>query len=82
MEMHINNKIVEIWLTRAERDDPILRKELKAVCTEYGRKYTVAIFESGNGDLYLNTLDLLRHNRQLSAEEAVLRSKTASSNQN
>ena len=82
MEMHINNKIVEIWLTRAERDDPVLRKKLNAVYAGYGREYTVAVFVSGNGDLYQNTLDLLRYNRHLSAAETVLRSKTVSANQN
>ena len=81
MEMRINKKIVEIWLTRAERNDPVLRKKLKTVCADYGREYTVAVFESGNGELYQNTLDLLRYNRQLSAEETVLHGKKFS-NQN
>ena len=58
-------KRVEIWLTREEREDVILRESLKEVCAGYKRKkYLVATFESGNQNLFINTRDLLLANRE------------------
>ena len=54
MEIDIreNQKIVGNWLSKAERDDPELRDTLRNICAEYGpRKYTVAVFKSGEDDL-------------------------------
>lgn len=62
-------KTVEIWLTRAEREKPGIKKELQALYTEYGsKKYTVLVFKSGKEALYENTLDMLRWNRKCSAK--------------
>ncbi len=74
MEMSIRDdqKIVEIWLTNAEKIDPVLRDWLKEIYAKYNaKKYMVAVFESGRGDLYENTRDLLIFNRRRSAEKAV-----------
>ena len=78
MEMNVRDdkKIVEIWLTNAEKIDPILREGLKELYAEYkAKKYLVAVFESGGGDLYENTRDLLLYNRRRSAERAVQEEK-------
>ena len=78
MEMNVkdNQQLVEIWLTNAEKADPALREGLKEIYAEYmAKKYMVAVFESGTGDLYENTLALLRFNRRRSAEREVQQEK-------
>ncbi len=78
MEMNVRDeqKTVDIWLTNAEKNDPAIRRSLEDIYREYQqKKYLVAVFESGSQDLYQNTLDLLRYNRQRSAEREVLREK-------
>lgn len=77
MEMNVRDdqKLVEIWLTNAEKIDPVLREGLKEIYAKYKtKKYMVAVFESGKGDLYENTRDLLLFNRR-SAEKAVQQAK-------
>lgn len=74
MEMNVfdHTKDVEIWLTRAEKTDSQLREQLKDIYTEWKRKgYFVAVFESGEGDLYQSTLDLLAYNKKRLAEREV-----------
>ena len=74
MEMNVRDdqKLVEIWLTNAEKIDPVLREGLKEIYAKYKtKKYMVAVFESGKGDLYENTRDLLLFNRRRSAAKAV-----------
>ena len=78
MEMNVRDdqKIVEIWLTNAEKVDPVLWEGLKEIYAKYKvKKYMVAVFESGRGDLYENTRDLLLYNRRRSAERAVQQAK-------
>ena len=63
MEMTVKDerKLVEIWLTNAEKSDPVLRAGLQSVYDTYKKKkYLVAVFESGSCDLYEQTRDLLR----------------------
>ena len=58
MEMTVKDewKLVEIWLTNAEKSDPVLRAGLQSVYDTYKKKkYLVAVFESGNCDLYEQT---------------------------
>ena len=72
MEMNVRDdqKLVEIWLTNAEKIDPVLREGLKEIYAKYKtKKYMVAVFESGKGDLYENTRDLLLFNRRRSRSE-------------
>ena len=76
MEMTVKDerKLVEIWLTNAEKSDPVLRAGLQSVYDTYKKKkYLVAVFESGNCDLYEQTRDL--YNRQRLAEQEVQREK-------
>ena len=79
MEMNVRDdqKLVEIWLTNAEKIDPVLREGLKEIYVKYKtKKYMVAVFESGKGDLYENTRDLLLFNRRR-AEKAVQQAKSS-----
>ena len=78
MEMNVRDdkQLVEIWLTNAEKKDLALREGLKDIYDKYKKKkYLVAVFESGNGDLYEQTRDLLLYNRQRLAEQEVQREK-------
>ena len=66
MEIHVKDslKIVEIWLTNAEKDDKLVNESIKPIFEEYKKKkYKVAVFKSGNSDLVDNTAGLLLHNR-------------------
>lgn len=78
MQVTVNekSKIVEMWLTKAERDDVQFREKLKPLYATLKQKgYLVAVFLSGNGDLYEATRDLLLYNRRSLAAQAVLRDK-------
>ncbi|MFV0497904.1 MAG: hypothetical protein ACK5L0_07050 [Candidatus Fimivivens sp.] len=77
MEININeaHKIVEIWLTNAEKDDDLLKEPLKATYQKYhAKKYLVSVLHSGHQALYQATSDLLCYNRsrttQLEADAA------------
>ena len=62
MEVREQSKIVELWLTREERDDPAFRESLKPIYQQYkDQKYLVAVFLSGEEDLYQQTRDLMVH---------------------
>lgn len=70
MEINVREaaKIVEVWLSQAESQDPALLEQLKPMYQHYHeRKYLVAVFHSGHDDLYDLTRSLLVHNRNLSA---------------
>lgn len=78
LEMHIRDdkKLVEIWLNSEEKRDTQLRERLKDVYAQFkAQKYLVAVYESGEGDLYQGTLDLLRYNKRRSAEREVQKAK-------
>ena len=78
MEMNVRDdkKLVEIWLTNAEKKDLALRESLKSVYAKYKKKnYLVAVFESGEKDLYQGTLDLLAYNKRRCAEIEIQREK-------
>ena len=78
MEIREQNKIVELWLTREERDDPAFRESLKSIYQRYkDQKYLVAVFLSGEEDLYQQTRDLLLYTRRRLAEKEVQAEKQA-----
>ncbi len=69
-------KLVEIWLTNAEKKDPDMRESLKGIYDTFKKKkYLVAVFESGEKDLYRGTLDLLAYNKRRCAELEVRKAK-------
>jgi len=58
------NRLVSIWLTKAEKTDENTRNSLKPLYEKYhAEKYKVGVFLSGNGDLIDKTSSLLLHNR-------------------
>ena len=78
MEIREQSKIVELWLTREEREDPVFRESLKHIYQQYkDQKYLVAVFLSGEEDLYQQTRDLLLYNRRRLAEKEVQAEKQA-----
>ena len=76
INIHDDKKMVEIWLTRAEKQDEALQQELKPLYAQYKKKkYMVAVFESGEQDLYQNTLALLSYNKRRIPELEIMREK-------
>lgn len=78
LEIHVRDdrQLVEIWLSNVEKKDPSLREGLKGIYDKYKKKkYLVAVFESGERDLYPSTLELLAYNKRRCAELAVHREK-------
>ena len=73
-----NQKIVAVWLTKAERNDERVREKLRELRTEYkAKKYTVAEYQSGDGDLHTSIYELLRYNKLRVAERETERAKAA-----
>ena len=78
MKMNVRDdiKIVDIWLTNEEKENLELREQLKPIYHEYEqKKYLVAVFESGDEDLWDNTSQLLCTNRRRMAEREVAQEK-------
>ncbi len=58
-----NTKTVEIWLTNEDQLDPGTDAEVRRLCSVWeGGEYTVAVFRSGNGDLFTSAEGLLLNN--------------------
>lgn len=73
-----DKKIVAVWLTRAEDTNEAVRARIDGLCREYRpRKYQVAVYKSGSGDLHTSVLDLLAYNKRRAAELQVQREKSA-----
>ena len=71
-----NRKTVEIWLTAAEHADSARMGSLAPLFSVYHkRKYTVAIYVSGDHDFYEATLQLLACNKKRSVELIARQSK-------
>lgn len=69
VQVHEDQKLVAVWLTREEKADDALRQHLKKLYQDYSnRKFRVAEFHSGTESLYALTRDLLLYNRRRAAE--------------
>ena len=78
MELNVRNdsRIVEIWLTRDEKQDERVQKELKLVYQSFkGTGYTIATFLSGDQDLTDMTSGLICYNRKRIAQLEVEQEK-------
>ena len=67
MHIHVveKQKNVEVFLTKAEQNDPAITERLKEIYAKYkNTKYTVCVYHSGDGDLYENTRELLTYNKR------------------
>ena len=72
VNVHEDMKLVEVWLTKQEQADKAIREQLQQLYQDFkSRKYMVAQFHSGGGDLYAITRDLLIFNRKRIEELAV-----------
>lgn len=70
--------MLELWLTKEEKDDPAVREILGPICRYYKKQdYLVAVFLSGEADLYQKTRDLLLYNRRQLAEREIGEPQTA-----
>lgn len=82
MRIHMDEekKIAEIWLTKAESDDPAVDARLKPFYKECkDHKYLAVVYRSGRESLLETTKDLLRHNRNLDVHpQPVRKSRTRS----
>jgi hypothetical protein len=68
--VHDDMKLVEIWLTKAESEDETVNRELAPLYAEYKKKkYRVAVFCSGKGDMLELTKDLLKHTLEVNAKK-------------
>lgn len=71
MEINVRDdqRLVEVWLTKEEKQCALLQEQLHALYARYHRdRYTVAVYQSGCHSLYQNTLGLLAHNKRLAAK--------------
>lgn len=67
MEINVDHerKMVTVWLPRIEAQDTSVKERLKPLYGFYkGKKYMVAVFESGEQDLAEATSALLCKNRK------------------
>ena len=80
IHMDVQKKIAEIWLTKAESDDPAVEARLKPFYKECkDHKYLAVVYRSGRESLLETTKDLLRHNRNLDVHpQPVRKSRTRS----
>lgn len=77
MEIQQDGKIIEVWLTHAEQDDPAILSQLRkfyAVSKQRGQ--FVAVYCSGPADLTQQTSSLLCYNRKRIAELEVQTEKS------
>ena len=71
-----DRQLVEVWLSNAEKNDQAVQEQLKPLYAEYKqKKYMVAVYLSGDRDLYRSTLDLLAYNKKRVAELEMQREK-------
>ena len=73
-----NQKIVAVWLTRAERGDEKIRERVRALRAGHkAKEETICAYHSGDGDLKASVLDLLEYNKLRSAEREIEQEKAA-----
>ncbi|MCD8189627.1 MAG: hypothetical protein LUD78_05315 [Clostridiales bacterium] len=78
MEVNVreDKKLVDVWLTNVEKNDPQIQAQLKELYAQYKeKKYLVAVYQSGSRDLYESTLALLAYNKKRGAGLDVQREK-------
>ncbi len=62
-------KIIQIWLTNEEKDDPDVHARLKPVFTENNQRgFQTVVYKSGKQDLKEGIRDLLLYNKRKLAE--------------
>ena len=70
MEINVkkDKKIIEIWLSNEDKSNILIKEKLKELYEKYKKtKYIVAVYESGNADLFSGTKSLLSQNRDIAS---------------
>lgn len=65
LRIHMNQdlKVAEIWLSKAESDDPEIEKKLNPIYKKCkAHKYMAVLYRSGKESLFETTKDLIIHN--------------------
>lgn len=74
--VHDERKTVEVWLTNPEKSEPDIAKKLKPLYhAARQKKYTVAVYFSGNRDVYDDMRHLAMKHRMQMAQNDVLHQK-------
>lgn len=70
--VHDDKKLVEVWLSNLEKDDPVIQENLKPLYqSSKQKKYTVAVFQSGMRSIYDDLRYLAKQHRKQMAETEV-----------
>ena len=76
IEVLDKEKMVCVWLTHADQENPAIQEQLKLLYQEYHqKKYFVSVFYSGHEDLEQLTGDLLKYNRKKIEENKIAAEK-------
>lgn len=76
IKVHDDRKMVEVWLTTAEKADPAIQAKLKQLYQTFKAKnFMVAVFQSGTRSLYDDLRYLAQSHRKRMAEREVKRDK-------
>ena len=78
-----DKKLVCVWLSHQDQNDPSLQERLKPLYREYKeKKYLVSVFFSGHEDIEELTRDLIQYNRKKTEENSVAAEKKKKNNKN
>ena len=76
IEVLDNEKMVCVWLSHADQENPEIQEQLKPLYQEYRqKKYFVAVFYSGKEDWEQHTGDLIKYNRKKIEENRIAAEK-------
>ena len=76
IEVLDQEKMVCVWLSHADQENPAIQEQLKSLYREYRqKKYFVSVFYSGHEDLEQLTGDLLLYNRKKLEENKIVAEK-------
>lgn len=76
VEVFDDKKLVCVWLSHQDQNDPALQERLKPLYQEYKKKkYLVSVFFSGHEDIEELTRNLLQYNRKKIEENSIAAEK-------
>ena len=76
IEVLDKEKMVCVWLSHADQENPAIQERLKPLYREYRqKKYFVSVFYSGKDDLEEMTRELLLYNRKIIEEKRIAAEK-------
>ncbi len=76
VEVFDDKKLVCVWLSHKDQNNPSLQERLKPLYREYKqKKYFISVFFSGHEDMEELTRDLLQYNRKKIEEQHIAAEK-------